>query len=417
MKTHIRCLTLAILLLIGTPSMAQYAEIFRPSIKTLQTVADQRWTDMPIIALNSHEQINIDFDDFTHETQRYAYRIEHCDAHWCPTTSLFESDYIEGFAEGNLIDDQEQSLNTNTLYTHYHFCIPNEQCRIKLSGNYRVTVYDENNDNEVILKTYFMVAEPAVSISMSVTSNTDRDVNGRHQQIDISLQFSNIHVTDWQREINTFILQNGRWSTAVANPMPQFIKPDGIRWAHCQQLIFDGGNEYRKFELLDVNHANMGIEHTDWDNKDYHAYLWPDEPQPNYVYEEDANGAFFIRNSDNREINYTSEYQLVHFALQIPRSPYPIYLNGKWTHDCLRPQYQMRWNEKNQRYEACILLKQGYYNYQYVQQLPSGKTTFLPSEGNFYQTENQYTALVYYHGQSSRYDRLVGASHLSTHNR
>ena len=73
---------------------AQRPTLYKSNIQTLQTVAEQRWTDLPVIMLNSEETVNIDFDDLTHESQRYAYRIEHCDANWKPTSSLFDSDIL-----------------------------------------------------------------------------------------------------------------------------------------------------------------------------------------------------------------------------------------------------------------------------------------------------------------------------------
>lgn len=75
----------------------------------------------------------------------------------------------------------------------------------------------------------------------------------------------------------------------------------------------------------------MGLESIKWDGQQYHAWVWPDEPRPSYVYDEDANGAFVIRNSDNEEINTTSDYAIVHFRLKSPRLGNDIYLNGNWT--------------------------------------------------------------------------------------
>jgi hypothetical protein len=169
-------------------SAAQRNMIFNNRIKTLQVVAGIRWLDMPIIALNSDEVINISFDDMTHEYHRYTYKIEHCEADWAPSKELFESDYIDGFAEGNTIDDSQESLNTNELYTHYKLELPNERCKMKLSGNYKVTVYDENNDKEKMFEAFFMVNENLAGISMTSTSNTDYDINGLHQQLSIQLK-------------------------------------------------------------------------------------------------------------------------------------------------------------------------------------------------------------------------------------
>jgi hypothetical protein len=389
-------------------SAAQRNMIFNNRIKTLQVVAGIRWLDMPIIALNSDEVINISFDDMTHEYHRYTYKIEHCEADWAPSKELFESDYIDGFAEGNTIDDSQESLNTNELYTHYKLELPNERCKMKLSGNYKVTVYDENNDKEKMFEAFFMVNENLAGISMTSTSNTDYDINGLHQQLSIQLNYGNLSVTDWKKEIKTIVLQNGRWDNAVTNPTPQYIMSDGLKWEHNKALIFNGGNEYHKFELLDVYHPTMGVERVNWDGKEYHAYLWTDEPRPSYIYDEDADGAYFIRNSDNTEIDYTAQYMTVHFRLKAPKQDGDVYLNGNWTYDLFIPEYKMEWNSQDECYECSVQLKQGYYNYQYLVLGPDGVTMPVTTEGNFFQTENKYQALVYYKGVGERTDRLVG---------
>ena len=402
------CLYISIILYGQSPS------IFKGSIHSLQTVAEQRWTSLPIITLNSGEVINIDFDDFTHESMRYTYRIEPYTADWKLNASLFESDYIDGFTRDNLIEESELSVNTNTLYTHYHFSVPNEKCRLKISGNYCITVFDENNDNEPVFKTYFMVVENVATIKMSATSNTDKEVNTKYQQIEADIKYNNIRINDWKKEIKTYFLQNNRWDAAVVNPTPKYIRTDGLTWVHNAQLIFEGGNEYHKFEILDVNHSNMGVESTEWDGTEYHTYLFPNEPCANYLYDEDANGAYFIRNSDNYNNNNFADYQIVHFYLNASRINGDVYINGMWTYDNLSPQYLMHWNEDAARYETSIKLKQGYYNYQYLWKTPTEEINFIPSQGNFYQTENCYTSLVYYRSPASRYDRLIGYANLYT---
>ena len=140
------------------------------------------WLSPPVTTLGG-APIHISFDDQTHEYHRYTYRIEHCEADWSVSEEIFTSDYIDGFTEGNLIEDIEESLNTNVLYTHYHLSIPNEHCRLKMSGNYRITVLDDNNDEEPMFSACFMVVDPRMSISLGVTTNTDIDVNQSHQQV------------------------------------------------------------------------------------------------------------------------------------------------------------------------------------------------------------------------------------------
>lgn len=68
----------------------------------------------------------------------------------------------------------------------------------------------------------------------------------------------------------------------------------------------------------------------------------------------------------------------------------------------------MNFNATNSCYTANILQKQGYYSYQFVMMDNNGISCPVPSDGNFYQTENKYQALVYYRGRGERTDRLVG---------
>lgn len=387
---------------------AQRNEILDKNIASLQVVANNDWLSLPIITLNSNDFVNISFDDLTHEYHRYCYKIEHCEADWQTSSALFESDYIDGFASDNTIDDVKESTNTVQLYTHYSITFPNNKCRPKISGNYRVTIYDENDEKHVVCRAYFMIVEPSMAVQLNVTTNTDIDINGKHQQVEMAVDYGNNIVSNPQTQIKTVVMQNSRWDNAVVNARPQYIKANGLQWIHCKDFIFDGGNEYRKFETLDVTHTTMGLESINWDGHNYHAWIWTDEPRPSYIYDKDANGAFLIRNSDNIDNDVNSDYIITHFRLKSPQTADPIYINGFFTNDRFLPQYEMKWNEKNQQYEGELLLKQGYYSYQYLMMKPEGKLKPVPSEGNFYQTENTYQALIYFKANGDRTDRLVG---------
>ena len=387
---------------------AQRNEILDKNIASLQVVANNDWLSLPIITLNSNDFVNISFDDLTHEYHRYCYKIEHCEADWQTSSALFESDYIDGFVSGNTIDDVQESTNTVQLYTHYNISFPNNKCRPKISGNYRVTIYDENDEKHVVCRAYFMIVEPSMGVHLNITTNTDIDINGKYQQIEMAVDYGNNSVSNPQTQIKTVVMQNSRWDNAVVNAHPQYIKANGLQWIHCKDFIFDGGNEYRKFETLDVTHTTMGLESINWDGHNYHAWIWTDEPRPSYIYDKDANGAFLIRNSDNINNDVNSDYIITHFRLKSPQTADPIYINGFFTNDRFLPQYEIKWNEKNQQYEGELLLKQGYYSYQYLMMKPEGKLKPVPSEGNFYQTENTYQALIYFKANGDRTDRLVG---------
>jgi hypothetical protein len=75
----------------------------------------------------------------------------------------------------------------------------------------------------------------------------------------------------------------------------------------------------------------------------------------------------------------------------------------------------MEFDEKTGLYEKAFLLKQGFTNYQYVITDKNGKIDYENAiDGNFYQTENNYTAIVYYRGNNERYDRVIGIANTNS---
>lgn len=394
------------------PAFAQNHEIMDGNIRTLQVVAGNRWTDMPLIKLNgtrTNDVLNISFDDMTHDYRRFSYKVQHCEADWTPSESLFESDYIEGFYDGLTIDDVTESINTQMLYSHYKFTFPNSKCRLKMSGNYLLTIFDDNED-EPVIKVYFMVSEEKAQVFLSMNPNTDIDNRKNHQQIGMQLRYNGIAPNRPDQQIHTVVLQNQQWATAKRNAPWQYSTPQGLEWNHCRDLIFEAGNEYYKYEILSVDHTTMGIDRIHWDGENYHVFPWAVEKQRSYLYNEDANGAFYIRNSDNYENDFSTEYVFVHynFAVEHPVEG-DIYIDGRFTNGQFLPDFNMmQYNPETGCYEAVLLQKQGYYNYKLMQQLPDGTLRNLPLCGNFYETENSYQALVYYRGATDRTDRLVG---------
>lgn len=287
-----------------------------------------------------------------------------------------------------------------------------------MSGNYRVTVYDDEDDQKPVFSACFMVREPAASamgVSLNATANTDRGINGSYQQVVMKVSYGPYKVTDPQNQLHTVLLQNSRWDDARLNARPQYVQADGLVWTHNPQYIFQAGNEYRKFEILSTHVASMGIESIYWDGTDNHAYPFISEPRANYLYDVDADGAFLIRNSDNTEVNTASDYMMVHFRLRCPEPVKgDVYINANWTQDRFLPRYRMEYNDSTHCYEAQVLLKLGYYSYTYLLVTPGAKPVIMPTEGSFYQTENRYQALVYYRPIGGRTDQLVGYAEMKT---
>ena len=266
--------------------------IYSPRVKSLTSIVNGDWLNRPVLTLNSSDRMVVGFDELSHNILRLSYTIERCEADWSTSHEVFESDWLSGF-NNNPIEDYRNSINTTVLYTHYQFKIPNERCQLKMSGNYRLTVYDEDNDNEKLLEVAFYVVDPLMTVSIEAT--TDVDHNESHQQLNMSLQYNQLQINNPDEELYTVVMQNWSEDYARINVKPNYRNQSGAQWLHNRQLIFDAGNEFHKYEVLDVKHTTMGLEHIEWDGHYYQAYPFTATVRKNYLTDVDADGAFCIR--------------------------------------------------------------------------------------------------------------------------
>ncbi len=385
---------------------AQSQQVFAPDIKTLTLTVDDDPLLPPYLLFHGRQYIDIEWDQMSHDYKRYRYHIDHCDWDWQPTDGIFESDFLEGLND-QLIEDYEKSFNTTQIYTHYRLRLPSKDIRLRLSGNYRVRIYEEDEEDSPVLEARFCIYEREAGIVAQLSSNTDVDFNDRHQQMTLSVGFGALNVFNPEREMKVIVMQNRRWDSRVEGLVPNVRKQNGIEFTHNRQLIFPAGNEYHRFEILDVHRTATGVDRIDWFEPYYHATLFPATIDHAYSYVEDQNGVYVVRSSDNYDDWTTAEYVVVHFFLETPRLPGgDVYVSGQWSGQTFNPDCKMEYDEVHQYYHAAVLLKQGYYSYEYIQQDGLTQRTM----GSFFETENEYQVLVYYRQQGSRYDRLVGMS-------
>jgi len=385
---------------------AQVQQIFDQNIRTLTLTVDDDPSLPPYLPFGGRKHIDIEWDEMSHNYKRYRYHIDHCDWDWQPTDGIFESDFMEGLND-QLIEDYEKSFNTMQIYTHYRLRIPNKELRLRLSGNYRVRIYEEDEEDNPALEARFCVYEREAGIVAQLGTNTDIDFNDSHQQMTLSVGFGALQVYDPQKEIKVIVMQNRRWDSRIEDLTPNVRKSNGIEYTHNRSLIFPAGNEYHRFEILDVHRTATGVDRIDWYEPFYHATLYPAQIDHNYSYFEDQNGVYVLRSADDVDAWTTAEYVVVHFFLQTPRlQGGDVYVSGWWAGQTFNPDCKMEYDDKRQEYHAAILLKQGYYSYEFIQK--DGLTT--RTMGSFYETENEYQVLVYYRQQGARYDRLAGYS-------
>ena len=404
-----------LLFVLSTGANAQvkyFTNVNSKQIKTLQVKVVGEMISEPYIALGGDDRIEINFDGLGSGYTRYAYNIIHCNSDWTQS-QLAPIEYINGF-QGMTIDDFANSLGTTTQYSNYSLLLPNEDIQFKISGNYAVQVYKDDNPDQIIFTACFSVVEPLVSISASVSGNTDIDTNQSHQQVSFSVNTRNFPITYPQTDLKIFVYQDNRRDNAVTGLQPMSILENQISYTNNRNLIFPAGNEYRRMEFLSNKYNGMHVENISFHNPFYNVELMTDykRADQNYQYDQDQDGRFFIRCSNCNDPDTEADYYIVHFTLACDELPGGnVYLNGELFNNVLDDNSKMAYNPETNQYEKAVLLKQGSYNYQYLF-VPTGSTVGEtgPIEGNFYQTQNEYNIYVYYRPMGTRYDRLIGVT-------
>ncbi len=391
---------------------AQFMRAYSTSIRSMQMVLNDDWREPPVMRLHSDDVLQFSFDEMSHTYHRYIYRITHCRADWSPT-ELFDIDFLDGFNEMP-IEEWENSVNTTLLYTNYTFTIPNEDVYLKLSGNYIVEIIDDEEGGEPVAEFRFSVVEQRVALSASASGNTDVDMNKSHQQLTFTVHHPKYSISNPADEVMAVVYQNRRSDNAAAGLKPTYITGSTLQYVHDRKLIFDGGNEYRRFELTDPRAVGMGVERTAYFEPHFHADLYVDKPYSFHRNSRDENGRCFVNTLEGYGTTIEADYVFAHFTLDAPyRSGGDYYLLGDFCYNRFDDSNRLEYDYKNNCYRATKLLKLGLYNYAYVW-LPSGsrKAQMQPIEGSFFDTENEYLILIYHREFGSRYDKLIGYGRL-----
>ncbi len=365
----------------------------------------------PIVQLG--ETITLEFDDLTASEQDYYYKIVHCDYDWTPS-SLLKSQYLNG-ADNQRIVDYINSYNTLQSFSNYRLTIPNDNVRLKVSGNHLIEIY--NAHDELQFSRRFIVYKDAVKVGGVVKRSRDFEFINEKQVVQFTINPNSFPLVNPKEEVKVAILQNYSWPTAITNIAPQFTLGNELVYKYDQETGFFGGNEFFNFDTKDLrapSSAISRIELTDLYNHylftDYYRY---DRP---YTYYPDINGDFIIRTLQGDDNSREAEYTKVHFSL-----PYTadlalnnVYVFGKFNNYALEEVNKMEYNEKNGNMEAVIKLKQGFYNYKYVLKGNDGKVYLNTVDGNFHFTENNYLILVYYRNFGDIYDGIIGVGSVNS---
>lgn len=388
-------------------SFAQIQEKVEPSyISTVQFRGATEFSQLPIIRLG--EQLFLSFDALNGKEEDFYYKITHHNFDWTPS-DLSQSEYLNGFDDIR-ISSYENSLNTLQIFSHYTLTIPNRDTRAILkSGNYLLSIF--NNDGDLLFTRKFLVIENIASVGVEIKRARDLKIINEKQVVQFSVNSPNLLLVNPKQTVKTLVIQNSNLKTAITDLVPQYTMGNELIYRYDKEASFGGGNEFLAFDNKDVRSASNGVRSINLTDL-YENYLFTDTPRYNrpYTYNPDINGSFVVRNVDAQNQNTEAEYVRMHFNLQYfdDLGDKEIHIYGAFNNWTIDGSTYMEYDRTSDTYRNTRLFKQGFYNYKYVVVNRDGTIDQGAVGGDFWQTENDYTVIVYFRDLGGRYDRIIG---------
>ena len=398
---------LLITLLFSAALFSQEKEVLPPfNIKSISFVQNGQ-NAVPLFLLGDTFQLQ--FDDLHGSEDNFYYKITHCDYDWKPS-QLSINEYLVGFDDLR-IQDYSNSFNALQIYSHYKLTLPNKQTQLKVSGNYIISILNENR--EVVFSRKLIIYEELVSVPMQVKrARTNINLEYKHN-LDFAVKSNAITFQNPLNNIKVLLMQNGRFDNAISNIKPMYTMGNDLIYKYDTETQFWAGNEYLFFENKNIRAATNTIAHIDTNGGLYNCYLYTNNARANqqYTYWPDINGNFLVTNINSENSEIEADYAWVYFSLSAPAYylDKSIYVTGMFNNYALTEENKMDYNEKKGIFEKAMMIKQGFTNYSYSIGDSKGKIDNENTiDGNFWQTENNYHAIIYYRENNQRYDRVIG---------
>ncbi len=387
-------------------------DIFDANIKTVRLYREGTPGTAPVTFIGPFDPLTLDFDELHSPTEReseFFVDLVACDEYWRPARIL----PIE-FYDGSTLDriqEFQRSEFGKVPYVHYRYQFPQENETFKLSGNYLIKVLRNGDPNEVVLTRRFVVVESLVGFELTGEfSQASR--RRRMEELDFFVNPGQLELFDPMNDLRVNLLPNFCWQQAV-ELSPQNLVQGQLRFDIDLLTSVPNGHEFRQMDIRSTRFLSESVQDVEERDEVFDVYLFSDEPWLTNTFgrQPDFNGQYLIEVQEWPQPNVQADYVYVYFSL--PRrekfSNREVYVMGRFTDWHARASNRMQWNEELKRYELSLLLKQGFYNYQYATTTASSpapeNSTF---QGRLTDAENLYYVIVYFRGPLDRNDRVVG---------
>lgn len=413
-------LLLNIFLFLCIAGTAQVADsIYKQNIKTVRLYNYGNQLSLPILNVNTSDQVELHFDDLDGDVKYYYYTYQLCDRDWTPI-NLSQFDYLKGFTQSRITNYRYSSI-AFTRYTHYQAILPDRNSYPIKSGNYLLKVYVDGDTSKIAFTKRLLVVDNKSTIAARVTQPFSPQYFRTHQRLEFNVNINGLNTFSAAQQVKVVILQNNRWDNAVADIAPAFVRGNSLEY-NTDNLIFAAGKEWRWLDLRDFHLQSDRVKSANYNKNSTEIFVRNDVERSaeRYIYYHDLNGMYTVETTQSINPFWQSDYATVHFNFlppdNKPLADKDIYLFGQLTNYAFTDSTKMQFNPDKSVYETHLFLKQGYYNYTFIAVDKNNFANRQELDGNYFEAENVYTILVYYKSFAGRSDELIGAATIDSRN-
>lgn len=406
---------LLIFILFTTQSLAQVNvelnnKVYDPFIKTVQLYPLGLKSNAQLlsaaVSVRGNEQLVLEFDELFNDAFTYQVKYIRCDKNW-EQSSLSDLEFLDTYNEFT-INEYEYSFNTKTPYVHYRILLP----KPTLSGNYVLVVYADGDEDDIIISRRFLVYDNKVIFTNQYGFSGVNNASRFNQQLQFEINYKGIDVQSPRDQISVSILQNQRWDIARTNLKPTFIRESDYKLEYkyfTEETMFAGGNEFRYFDLRSIKYFGENVKTARFDEDQIFTWIEDDKRKSEFAYSTvlmDLNGQYVIDNVEGFNPIIENDYSKVEFTLISPKINGKVYVVGALNDWVRSKDNKLIYNSELGAYKGSLILKQGWYNYQYLVESPSLPLNYFG--GNWSATNNQYQIIVYYRPYDLATDLIIG---------
>ena len=371
---------------------------------------------MAIYKLNSGDKLELHFDDMETRVKSYYYTYQLCDYNWEPV-NISPFDFIKGFTQQRISNYRFSSI-AYTRYTHYQAVLPDANSLPIRSGNYIVKVFLDGDTSKLVFTRALLVLDSKSSVSARVVQPFTPDTYNTYQHIKFTVNVEGLNTSNASQQIKVVVIQNGRWHNAQGNVLPTFIRNNTLEYSNENSFVFPGGKEWRWLDLRSFRLLSERVDSANTKRTDIYVKADVDRSGQRYAYYADLDGKYLVTTYESINPYWQGDYTNIHFKFVPPNaiaySGKDLYLMGQLTDYQLNDSNKMNFNQEKGIYENTQFLKQGYYSYGYTLVDKSDPSKRIDMDGNYWETENNYTILVYYKSFIDQADQLIGVAKINT---